>query len=483
MARLATKITVPFVALFTLLLAILGFVLTRAIFSEVEAQVERQLRLVLSIAQFELLPPQPTFLRKLLKSASGEPDRAGMELIVMRDAGEPLTTLDAGDAVAAQLLEDLDTRAKDASLFPGLEGLKAAEETQITRCHLAGKRYLVLYRSGISRDKTWNRYFLIYPQARIDAAQDRAMYRIMAFGGLGVLLAALLGRIVAHFITRPVRRLAATAGRLSAGGLSESLDPEAVVSRDEIGDLTRAFRTMVESLRQSQKEKLQAERLAAAGKLAASVAHEIRNPLTSLRMTVQMLVDKHGNGDDATREAYEVILGEIDRLSLSVDELLTIARPRAPRLEPSDLGALVCDTVAFLERQLKHAKVSVRIEGATDLPTDIPLDTNKIRQLLVNLLLNAMQAIVRNGIITVRIKLDASRNVACLEVSDDGPGIPEDVRDQVFELFVSTKDGGGGLGLAVAKQVVQEHGGTIAFDTSEKGTTFRIELPVGRSPS
>jgi two-component system sensor histidine kinase AtoS len=132
---------------------------------------------------------------------------------------------------------------------------------------------------------------------------------------------------------------------------------------------------------------------------------------------------------------------------------------------------------------LKHAKVSVHVERAPDLPAVIPLDANKIRQLLVNLLLNAMQAIVRNGTIFVRARWDASNAVVRLEVADDGTGIPDEVRDQVFELFVSTKDGGGGLGLAVARQVVQEHGGTIDFESSGKGTTFRIELPVADPPA
>jgi signal transduction histidine kinase len=170
-------------------------------------------------------------------------------------------------------------------------------------------------------------------------------------------------------------------------------------------------------------------------------------------------------------------------LALSVDELLTIARPRAAKRAPTQLGRLVTDTVAFLERQLKHAHVTVSVENDQELPGDLPLDANKIRQLLVNLLLNAMQAIVRDGTITVRTRWDATRRVATLEVSDDGPGIPESVRGHVFELFVSTKDGGGGLGLAVAKKVVEEHDGTIDFETSGQGTTFRVELPAGADTS
>ncbi|MCZ7645828.1 MAG: ATP-binding protein [Planctomycetota bacterium] len=261
------------------------------------------------------------------------------------------------------------------------------------------------------------------------------------------------------------------------GGLGENLAVETSGARDEIGDLARAFGSMVESLRRSQEDLLKAERLAATGRLAASMAHEIRNPLTSLRITVQMLADK-GQGDANTQEAYAIVLGEIDRLELAVEEMLTYARPRPPQRAPTDLNKLCADTLAFMRRQLEHSKVEARQEADPDLPKNLPLDANKIRQLLVNLILNALQAIVRGGSVTVRTLWSAEARRVRIEVADTGPGIPEAVRAKAFELFVSTKPGGGGMGLAIAKQVVEEHGGTIDFETSGAGTTFRVELPA-----
>jgi signal transduction histidine kinase len=302
----------------------------------------------------------------------------------------------------------------------------------------------------------------------------------------------LLGLLMAYWVARPVRRLAAAARRITTAGLNEAA-PEAIETArpghalDEIGELALAFKTMLESLRRSQDELLKNERLASTGKLAASVAHEIRNPLTSLRMTIEMMQQRSvrsggagggaaGETDEATREGYAVVLREIDRLALAVEELLTFARPRPPTREPVDLNQLVRDVLKFLEHQLVHARVGSKLELDAAMPAELPLDPNKIRQLLVNLILNAQQAIVRDGAVTVRTRWDAKAKRATLSVIDTGPGIAEEVREKVFELFVSTKAGGGGIGLAIAKQIAEEHGGAIGFETSPKGTTFNVEL-------
>lgn len=484
MARvgLATKITVPFVALFMALLISLGVVLAREILQEIESRVEREQRFVLFVATFPYFQPKldVTFLRGLRDASRGSAaDAVEIELAVMEERAAPISTLDPQKEDEAATLKELQEAVKDSRLFPGLSGVEAAERVLTTRITLREHSFLVLYASRWPAGKRRD-FFLLYPQEGIAAAQHRALYRIAGLGALGLLCAALIGRLVAQWISRPVRRLAAAAGRLAAGGLSERLEPDMEAASDEIGELSRAFRSMVESLRRSQTELVKAERLAATGKLAASVAHEIRNPLTSLRMTVQMLAEKSAQrGDPAEREAYAVVLGEIERLALTVEELLTFARPRPAQRVPTDLNRLIAETVAFLGRQLQHAHVEVNVEaagGADALPPDLPLDPNKVRQLLVNLILNAMQAIIRNGTVTLRTRWDGARKRACLEVADTGPGISAEVRERIFEPFVSTKAGGGGLGLAIAKQVVDEHEGTIVFETSNAGTTFRIEL-------
>ena len=478
---LATKIAVPFVLLFMALLAGLGFVLAREIFIEIESRVEREQTYVLTVASDARLPVSESFLR-VIRRTSDEAEQ-GAELVVLTERPQTLTTppvlttLDRQNKRDADILRQLRDAANDAVHFPGLRGQDALERVLSTRMDLADERYLVLYTSRLAGGG-FRDFFLLYPRSNIEAVQRRALWRIAGFAALGLFLAALLGRLVAHWIIRPVRKLAATAGRLAAGGLHEPLDPEAAAS-DEIGELTRAFAAMVESLRRSQNELVKAERLAATGKLAASVAHEIRNPLTSLRMTVQMLAEKDEKKQGgADREAYQVLLGEIDRLTLAVEELLTFARPRPPQRVPTDLNRLVQDTVKFLDRQLQHARVQAKLEADAAAPADLSLDPNKVRQLLVNLILNAMLAIVRDGTLTLRTRWLAEQRCVSLEVADTGPGIPEEVREKVFDPFVSTKPGGGGLGLAIAKQVAEEHGGSIRFETGKSGTTFYVEFPA-----
>ena len=506
---LASKITLPFVALFAALLLALGWILAREILSDVEARVENEQRFVLEMATFPGWPVGEESLRRLIETSSPKSEmsgeRAASEFIVLQNGATPLTTLARNDASGRALYEAL---LSELSVRPELE--PRGEELQRHRVKLGGQDFLLLATSRTPRGTGGapRRFFLLHPYSEIEQAKNRALWRIVAMGVAGLALAAGLGLALAHWIARPVRKLAAAAQRVTRAGLNEPLDaalaPDASARiGGEIGELTDAFRSMIESLRRSQADVLKAERLAATGKLAASVAHEIRNPLTSLRMTVEMLAGRQGDagirGHGAegnagtegfdTREAYRIILNEIDRLGLAVEELLTFARPRPPQKAPCDLNTLCADALQFLERQMAHAKVRTTLEADAALPRGLMLDAGKMRQLLVNLILNAQQALVRGGEVVVRTKWipltpnpspprgEGNGGRAILEVQDSGPGVATEVRDKIFELFVTTKDGGGGLGLAIAKQIAEEHGGTIGFESAPGRTVFRVELP------
>lgn len=480
-SSLAVKITLPFVALFAAVLFALGLVLAREILLEVEARVEDQQRFVLEVATFPGFALGEESLRQIRdragRSAQADPAAATghCEFVVLEEDGRTLSTIAREDRAAWPTVEALAAAVHARRLKP------ATEDLQRATLRLARQDWLVLYTARAARGPgaAMRRFYLLYPFAEIQNAQNRALRRIAALGGLGLALAAGLGLLVAHWISGPVRRLAVAAGRISRGGLNETLElpgPRRQGQRgDEIAELTRAFQAMVETLRNSQAELLKAERLAATGKLAATVAHGIRNPLTSLRMTVEMLQQRAGNVDAQTQQAYAVLLGEINRMALAVEELLTFARPRPPQRVPTDLNKLAAETLKFLERQLQHAHIQGSLDADAALPPDLPLDPEKVRQLLVNLVLNAQQAMVRDGTVTVRTRWDAVSEQVTLSVRDTGPGIAEEVRDKLFELFVSTK-GGGGLGLAIAKQIAEEHGGSISFETSPRGTTFSVVL-------
>jgi len=476
---LRTLITLPFVALFAALLLVLGFVLAREILSEVEARVENEQRFMIGVAAS--LPLGEESLRRIRNRAALPTDdkqpEGASEFIVLQSGASPLTTLSRSGADGRALGDALLAELKRN---PELE--PPGDAIEKNRVMLAGQEYLLLATSRAVRgsNAARRRFFLIHPYSEIEQAKNRALRRIVALGATGLALAAALGLLLAHWISRPVRRLANAAKRVTTEGLNET-PMELESAGGEIGELSRAFRSMMDSLRHSQAELLKAERLAATGKLAACVAHEIRNPLTSLRMTVEMLqasAQKPASAQPSnlnTQEAYRIILNEIDRLSLAVEEMLTFARPRPPQKVPSDLNALAADTLKFLERQLTHAKVRTTLEADPAMSRELLFDPNKVRQLLVNLILNGMQAIVRNGEIVVRTTWKA--NAAVIEVQDSGPGIAPEIRDTVFELFASTKSGVGGMGLTIAKQIAEEHGGTIRFESAPGRTVFRVELP------
>jgi signal transduction histidine kinase len=495
---LATKITLPFLALFALLLLVLGFVLAKQILPEVEARIENEQRVILRAITFG--PPLTS--TEALKNARNILGSADTQLIVLEDQKSPVSTLSRNVPADWQTVEALQAALEDkqsainelhrgdlsalqtTDMQAALEKqpvLQGMDTIQSLRTTLNKTEWLLLYRSRPAGRTTRYQIFLLYPYAKIEQAKTAALKRIVLLGVIGLVLAAALGLLIGRLIARPIRRLAAAAGRIRSGGLGEHPDVDILQApkqaRDEIGELTLAFQSMLESLRASQKELLKAERLAATGKLAAGVAHEIRNPLTSLRMTVELLQQRAPQDDKNTQEAYKVVLGEIDRLALAVEELLTFARPRPAQREPMDLNKLVSDTLSFLQRQMAHARVKGEAELDPALPPDLLLDSNKLRQLLVNLILNAQQAIVRDGKVTVSTKWDGGQKRVTLSVADTGPGIAAEVRETIFDIFVSTKTGGAGLGLAIAKQIVEEHSGAISFETSPKGTTFKVVIP------
>jgi signal transduction histidine kinase len=469
-------------ALFALLLLLLGAVLAREILAEVESRVENEQRFVLEVAAFSGFALGEDSLRQIRDRAARASQAGGprtrAEFIVFREPAPPLTTLEPGGP-AERLIQALADVVKVRPQLHTADGVIRRDTAE-----LDGRRWLVLFTSRPARgpgaaSEGRRQFYLLYPFAEIEQAKNRALLRIVGLGAAGLLCAAVLGLVLAHWIAGPVRRLASAAKRISTGGLNEPLEPPPAHA-DEIGELTRAFQTMVESLRASQAELLKAERLAVTGKLAASVAHEIRNPLTSLRMTMELLQQRAAHTDAPTQEAYRIVLNEIDRLSLAVEELLTFARPRPPRRVPSDLNKLVTETLHLLERQLAHAKVQAVPELDPGMPPALAFDPHKVRQLLVNLILNAQQAIIRDGSLSVRTRWDAGSRQAVLSVEDNGPGLAPEVRAKLFDPFVSTKPDGGGLGLAIAKQVAEEHGGSISCESVPGKTVFTVVLPTGK---
>jgi signal transduction histidine kinase len=222
----------------------------------------------------------------------------------------------------------------------------------------------------------------------------------------------------------------------------------------------------------------QEEQAALVGTIASGIAHEIRNPLSTLRMNLQLLREDWENPiterEQKGRKRIDVLLRETERLETVVSDFVRFASGHALRLEKTDLNTLAGELLDFLAPQAERARVRIARDFARPLPA-VEADPNLVRQAILNLLVNAQQVMASGGEITVRTR-ENGRYVK-LSVSDNGPGIPAEHREKIFNLYFSTKPGGTGLGLPMVKKIVEEHGGEIEVESEPgRGATFTICL-------
>ncbi len=232
--------------------------------------------------------------------------------------------------------------------------------------------------------------------------------------------------------------------------------------------------SMIRQVRETQARLFESEKLASIGQLASGIAHEIRNPLSSVKMNLQGL-SRNESLTERNRRRVTICLDAIDRLDHIIGEMMRLAR--RTRLEVKTTGAmkLIRQSVEMARAELKERNVEVNIDESLEL-SDIQVDESQITHALLNLILNAAQAIERDG--TINIQAEQYGKGVEFIIEDNGPGIPEDLRRDIFNPFFTTKAIGTGLGLANVLKSVQEHGGELDFiSKSGKGTTFYMRLP------
>ena len=298
--------------------------------------------------------------------------------------------------------------------------------------------------------------------------------------GSGILLAILLSGWAAARIARPVEQLAGAARQVAAGNWETQV---AVTSSDELGELAQAFNQMTAELLAQRDRLVQSERVAAWRELARRLAHELKNPLFPLQITVENVVRARELSpqqfDEVFREATSTLLGEIANLKTIIGRFSDFSKMPKPELRPVAVNELVQGVARLFEAQLGNG--TRRIECKVELDPEAAsfnLDAELMHSALSNLVLNAMDAMPAGGTLTLRTQ--RRDRTLRLEISDTGAGMAPEERERLFTPYYTTKRHGTGLGLAIVQSVVSDHGGKVSVVSSPGGgTTFRIELPAG----
>jgi len=297
--------------------------------------------------------------------------------------------------------------------------------------------------------------------------------------GAGVVLALLLAALLAGRITRPVRGLVAAAQQVAGGDLAARVPVE---SRDEVGELAHTFNRMTEDIAANRSRALRAERLAAWRDIARRLAHEIKNPLSPIRTSVETLRKLHARGherfDEVFDQATRTVLEEVSRLTRIVSEFSQFARMPAPRPALRDVAEVVRGALGLY----LGLPGDISLEHSLESDLWAQVDRDQLTQVVLNLVQNAVQALEGSGRIVVKLHRCAdAHEQACLWVMDDGPGIDPALAERVLQPYVTGRTGGTGLGLAVVERIVGEHGGSLRLHPTHPelgGAAFNLRLPL-----
>ncbi len=311
--------------------------------------------------------------------------------------------------------------------------------------------------------------YILYPESLWRDAMWQAVRPSLLFGIAGGLAAIALSIILAQRLTRRVQELERRTRLIAEGDFSPMPLPG---RNDELRDLTRSVNDMAQRLAQFRETVQKNERLRLLGQVSGGLAHQLRNGVAGARLAVRLHARDCAGGD---AEALDVALRQLALVEMHLTRFLDLGRQGSIKRQPCSLTALLRDTATLLRPQCQHAHIDLRLTLADDFT--ISGDPGQLSQVFLNIISNAIDAAGPGGWVEVQTQEKAPRCVD-VTISDSGPGVNPEVADRLFEPFVTGKRDGVGLGLAVARQVVEAHGGRIYWERQADRTCFHVELPL-----
>jgi two-component system nitrogen regulation sensor histidine kinase NtrY len=308
--------------------------------------------------------------------------------------------------------------------------------------------------------------------------RNRIRSAALLAGSVGIVLAILFSGWAASRVTRPVEQLAGAAREVAAGNWNTRVP---VTSTDELGALAESFNRMTQELMQQREQQVQSQRVAAWRELARRLAHELKNPLFPLQLTVENLVRAREQSpeqfDEVFRESSSTLLAEIANLKGIISRFSEFSRMPQPQFQAVQLNEIIQNVTRLLQAQFRSQETPIecKLELATNLEP-VAADAELLHRGFSNLALNAMDAMPKGGTLTLRTSQHGNR--ATVEISDTGTGLTAEECERLFTPYYTSKAHGTGLGLAIVQSVISDHGGRISVHSEPgHGTTFTIELP------
>lgn len=436
--------------------------------------------------KYDMLRDQSDRVYKIIETIG---EQEGIEKVrIFNKEGEIILSTDStevGDMVdkqaeacfachSVELPEEVLTTTKRSRIFESKNGYRILAmitpiynelECYNAPCHVhpANQRVLGVLDIGV-------------PLTEMDMQISLNTKKMVIFTLLTILgLSAAVGMFLQRFVSKPVKKLADGTRKIASGNWNHTID---VLRKDELGQLSQSFNEMTKKLRETHDQLLQSQRLALLGRIAAGVAHEINNPMTTILLRSSFMLDDMPKNNPYI-EDIEIIAKEMIRCRGIVNSLLDFARQSRAIKKECQVEQILENALSIVDHQASINNITISKIIEPNLPT-IMVDSNQIQQVFINILMNAVEVMTEGGLITIDLNRDADKKYINIRFVDTGPGIPKENLAHIFDPFFSTKEEKGtGLGLAIVWGIIQKHNGTINVKSEEgKGAEFTIKLPI-----